>query len=57
MLQAYGSIDVKWFADAADKELFSARRMPTFYNDKLIGIMYINVDYDNVFSVFKENII
>ena len=52
---AYGSIDVKWFADAADKELFSARRMPTFYNDKLIGIMYINVDYDNVFSVFKEN--
>lgn len=52
---ACDSIQIEWFAKMSDKKLFSARRMPTFYNNHMLGIMYIDVNYDKIFSAFEEN--
>ena len=45
--------DTKWFVDKEKKQAFSARRMPTLDEYGLTGILYINIDYDNLFAPFS----
>lgn len=47
--------EIKWFADSANRSLFSARRMPILDKNDSLGILYINVDYNKVFDSFTEN--
>lgn len=43
----------KWFVDKEKRQAFSARRMPTLDEYGLTGILYINVDYENLFAPFE----
>ena len=47
---------IKWYIDAENKNAFSARCMPTISDFGLIGILYVNVDYDKLFAPFEQTI-
>ena len=45
--------ETKWFVDKEKKQAFSARKIPTLDEYGLTGILYINIDYDNLFAPFE----
>lgn len=47
---------IQWFADSMARSLISARKMPILSHENILGIMYINVDYNKVFSAFEDNL-
>ncbi|MDO5402932.1 MAG: sensor histidine kinase [Eubacteriales bacterium] len=51
---ASSNTKIQWFANGEDNSLISARRMPIISDEKILGIMYINVDYKKVFSAFED---
>lgn len=53
-LSASTNTQIQWFADSEKQSLISARKMPILSNNKILGIMYINVDYNKVFSTFED---
>ena len=46
---------IQWFADSETHSLISARKMSVLYRENMLGILYINVDYDRIFKPFEEN--
>lgn len=53
--EARNNTRIQWFADKNEKSLISARKMPIISDEKILGIMYINVDYKKVFSAFEDS--
>lgn len=48
------SKEILWFADAKKKTAFSSRNMPMLKQCDCDGILYINVDYNSLFSNFSQ---
>lgn len=46
------STKIQWFVDESNKTLVSARKMSTLDQLGILGIIYIDVDYDSVMSSF-----
>lgn len=46
-----------WYVNKKDKKTFLARKMPILDNNGILGILYINVDYDNLFQPFEQAVI
>lgn len=46
---------IQWFADSETHTLISVRKMSMLYQENVLGILYINVDYDGIFKPFAEN--
>ncbi len=46
------STKIQWFVDEGNKTLVSARKMSTLDQLGILGIIYIDVDYDSVMSSF-----
>ncbi len=46
-----------WFIDSAKKEVFCARKMPLLNKAGQEGILYIEMDYDELFSCFPQETI
>ena len=46
------STKIQWFVDEGNKTLVSARKMSTLDRLGILGIIYIDVDYDSVMSSF-----
>lgn len=53
--QAKDNTNIQWFADSETHSLISARKMSVLYRENMLGILYINVDYDRIFKPFEEN--
>ncbi len=49
---AKDSTKIQWFVDEGNKTLVSARKMSTLDQLGILGIIYIDVDYDSVMSSF-----
>lgn len=45
---------VKWIIDGKEKKSFSARTMPIMEQNKQKGILYLDVNYDTLFSGFDD---
>lgn len=52
---ACNNSNIEWYADSTDRTIFSARRMPMLDKSDMLGILYINVDYDKIFDSYTEN--
>lgn len=48
------SREILWFADAGKKTVFSSRNMSMLKQCDCEGILYINVDYNSMFSNFSQ---
>ena len=46
------STKIQWFVDEDSRTLVSARKMSTLDQLGILGIMYIDVDYDSMMSSF-----
>lgn len=46
--------DIFWFLDMDQKEAFSARNMPDPNRQDQPGVLYISVDYDELFAPFSQ---
>lgn len=46
---------IQWFADSTAHSLVSARKMSVLYQENMLGILYIDVDYDRIFQPFEEH--
>ena len=46
-----------WFADTENNSLYSVRKMSTLDRNGMTGILYICVDYDDVFEPFNQTVI
>lgn len=51
--EACAENDTRWFVDKEHKQAFSARKIPTLDEYGLTGVLYINIDYDNLFAPFE----
>ena len=49
---ASNSTKIQWYVDEADKTIVSARKMSTLDQLGILGIIYIDVDYDSVMNSF-----
>lgn len=51
------SNNIVWHVDLKNKKLFFVRKMPLLNKEGINGILYIETDYDEFFSCFKQEII
>lgn len=48
------SSSINWIVDGTDYKIFSARNIPAIQNGGMTGILYIEVNYDNLFQTFQD---